>query len=386
MIPCICLPETKLCSTEPEFLLEDRNLSHDYLAELDLPDYASNIELLASNPRGFYGLSEVVEVPLGRLEDVLHVNQLAADFMVTNYGIRINLPIQRVGQDGDIYVAFLACGRFNQSTMFAIYLRKTGDDSYTRVYPLRRSQPDLLEIPTDEIVTSNIYSDKSLFIRAPQTRVVGLGPRLDVGVNVESLCGTLLKQGYTVFDEYGQAVEKNVLLREDGTFLIIENDGSNEPELMLVISLHPWIGIRAITLGPEGAIPRFHRDIYKMRLTGGRLNDLSPPSRFAVTKMTNGQEFVFVIVDDPDAPIDEWLCSENLRLLALPQTCNEGEEMLISDPSFNKSGQRRDQTQQRGIRIRRKIGAAIRAMIPIGTYNYTPYAYSAHSTGSTDSE
>lgn len=333
---------SKIPSSYNRSASQDRHhLAYNFLSIDKLHALGQYTGFLAPSPRVFHGMHSITRVSSVRLKDNSHIREhgLDADFMVTNCGIRICLPFQTISGRLDTCVAFLACGRPDKSTIFAVYLRQISDHRYIRLRSNNPGvQPDLLEIPINAIVRSSIQARVSLFVDALYKEHIE--QRITQGsvfIDIASLCDVLQTRRYAIFDEsWDQLSRKSVLLSDmqQESFLIVENE-FKQMEFMLVISSNSGIGMRIITFGSNGVIPgltrrQSPRDIYGTwckRATG--VDDLSPSSGFSVIRMSDGQEIAFMMVDATSARSEDGSKpSRRWRLLAVPRSCGEEERTL----------------------------------------------------------
>lgn len=290
--------------------------------------------LLATGPWQFQGMSNVVRIPFGSFEAALHVNVIDVDFMMTNRGIRICLPIQLLDRELKIYVAFLACGcgspSADSSTVFAIYLHQLSDNLYTRIYQSRlrgNISCDLVENPVKMIRPSSARVCRSLSVDAPDEVLAQKPPRdtsalTRVTIDISRLHSTLQKSKFTLFNESwdqeirstGCRFKHDFSVRDQrGPFFVVKNEFAAVELLLVVTSNLMWtnngwtlsgdVGVRAITLGPEGLLSdakhaRSPREIYHTWRQRTKADDLPALSRLATARMSNGQEIVFTTIRD----------------------------------------------------------------------------------------
>lgn len=317
----------KLFSAD-HYLIESRGISDDM---------GNPTGFLASSPWVFYGMGNVAPVSSDRLDEMLRVHGLDADFVMTNRGIRIRLPIQHLQDCAKTYIAFMACGQLRPPTLFAIYLRQVSGNRFTRMRPSHvytPLQPDLLEIPLSAIVRSkeiwaeNLLVDVSQKQAQPQRR-----KPYAVWLDVAPLCHILQQRGFIILDgSWNRESRKWYILTGQDVFLIVSN-GFEELELMLVISLEDEIGIRVITLGTHGAVPGCTRNqpprkIYRAWRRIAEPDDCPTSTRFIAATMADGQEFTFVLINPAD---DYFNSTQGWRLLALPRMGQDS--VIIHSPA-----------------------------------------------------
>lgn len=298
--------------------------------------------LLASGPRQFRGMNDVVQVPFDRLEAILGARGLDVDFTMTNRGVRIRFPIQLLNEELKIYAAFLACGceSSGEFTIFAIYLRKISDTLYTRVHPHAGKQSDLFEIPIKTINPSYIGASDFVFV-AVYDKPLALGARR-ICIPLKHLCTAFQKWGFTLFGRswdselnpesfinvyYSTNAEQNRGWQE--TFLIVKNE-FKKVELMLVLRsdmimdgsrpIH-YVGIRAIPLSGSNELcavaadapsARHIYDAWREKAEIHSLANLLDWSYSATTTTSNGQEIKFMVTRAAQQPFvnaDEWRLS-----------------------------------------------------------------------------
>ena len=227
----------KLFSAD-HYLIESRGISDDM---------GNPTGFLASSPWVFYGMGNVATVSSDRLDEMLRVHGLDADFVMTNRGIRIRLPIQHLQDCAKTYIAFIACGQLRPPTLFAIYLRQVSGNRFTRMRPSHVYTPlqsDLLEIPLSAIVRLNEIRAENFLVDVSQKQAQSQRRKpYTVWLDVAPLCHILQQRGFIILDKsWNREFRKWYILTGQDVFLIVLN-GFEEPELMLVISLEDDIGI-----------------------------------------------------------------------------------------------------------------------------------------------
>lgn len=273
---------------------------------------------LASSPQGFEKMNDVVRIPFSRFEEILGVTRLDIDSTITNCGVCIRLPVQPTSM-ADIYRAFLACGRSDESTLFCIYLRKISTHQYTRIHLLHRS--NLREIPVNKIELSNIAADDFIFIHIHESTQMTLATSRSrirkVEIDIKPLCEMLRKRNFAIF---GQSWNKEIQstqytfryghgsnLKEQEHSIVVENELGNI-EIMLVMTLRrvpgrrPCVGIRVVSFWHNELIPActhgrspvdFYRAWRNTRVGSKASRDFS---RFAEVKLSTGEKIKVVMV------------------------------------------------------------------------------------------
>lgn len=308
-----------------------------------MPD--SQIGLLASDPSDFYKMSNIAPVSLDRLRRILHVQDPDdyVDFFATNRGIRIHLPLRVVDPKRKIYIAFLACGRSNESSILAIFLRPLSDDHkmFTRLCFFWWG-PSIIEVPVNDPVLPDIIMHNFLVASAHESvRHQNHSASIDVGPAIEVLrrqsC-TLCHCSWHNSHQQGTVCQlyQPTLTKDSEGFLLVRNEGK-EPELMLVMTLHdklvssggwPCVVLRAITFGLNGTFPDSTYElspgqIYKMWKEKAEPDDRPAIScHHTVTQLSNGREIEFSMVRVGESHSDWRYLVDKWILVAIPRSTN----------------------------------------------------------------
>lgn len=275
-------------------------------------------------------MKDVAQLSPRRLEEILHVHGLDKDFVLTKRGIRIRLPLQQVDQDRKIYVAFLACGRSDGSTIFAIYLQHVTKNYYTRV-GFSHGLPELLEISVNNFKPSNIRAVDLICVDdyGSSTEAGRFTDEADLWIDMKSV-HDVLRSWKLKIKFYGRTGERelpkiqetgshrNLIFiprRESRRFFLVATNDSHKTEFILIITRHalkidnkavPRVCVRAITFGPNGDIPDSVRtksahEIYKLWC---KAHDLSNSSSRTRATLSNGQDIEFMIISTNHGRVD----------------------------------------------------------------------------------
>lgn len=274
--------------------------------------------LLAPSPVVFFGMIDIVRLSPTLFTQTFSIVGIGQEFTITNRGIRMCLPIQRLRGEEDgptYYLTFLACGRnsSNGPSIIAIHIQSVPGNVYARIHD-ESNMKGLFEVPINAIVHRDI--------NPISVHCIGNSDDLiDSGIQTRNI-DVDVRRAKTVLQPLGLTVHDDSWKNEISTFPVsrsINEAGHREmffvaqsyqqPEFMVVMTqIVPsnafsgyFIGVRTVALhGPDHALYGFDpqhaqrpRDIYNEWRRRAVIQNLGEVASAASATMSNGQEIMF---------------------------------------------------------------------------------------------